>query len=161
ENPQLRARGLERLRRDLLTRARDYYDQFARQQSDDPALEAMRGRAYGRLARVTAELGARDEAARLHQQAREVFERLRPPHPLARLSVRGWARPPRGRASLRGPPGRKADAPAARGDASPRRGRLPRDHPAVTGYQVELARTVGDVSRLDLMAGRLDSAGTI
>ena len=75
-SPQLKAHGLENLRRDLLLQARDFYEKFVQTQGDEPALQAERGRAYVRLAEITAEMGSRDEAIRLAQQAQAIFEKL-------------------------------------------------------------------------------------
>jgi len=75
-SPELKALALEPLRRELLGQAKDFYEQLARQQADNPGLQAERGRAYLRLADITEALGDRARAVVLANQARLIFEGL-------------------------------------------------------------------------------------
>jgi serine/threonine-protein kinase len=81
EIPELKGQALESLRRDLLKEAKDFYEQFARQQADKPDLQAERGQAYLRLAQITEDFGNRMEAVALARQAQEVFEALSKGYP--------------------------------------------------------------------------------
>jgi tetratricopeptide (TPR) repeat protein len=76
DNRRLKAADLHDLRKDLLATAIPFYEEFVRQKSDDPELEAERGEAYGQLAMVREALGDRDQALAGYQQALEIFTRL-------------------------------------------------------------------------------------
>jgi serine/threonine-protein kinase len=76
ESPELKALGVEKVRRDLLAQARDFYEKLVAEHGDEPGLQAERGRSYLRLAQITAELGDRRQAIALAEQARGLFEEL-------------------------------------------------------------------------------------
>jgi serine/threonine-protein kinase len=76
ETVELKAFRLEKVRKDLLAQARDFYEKLVAEHGDEPGLQAERGRSYLRLAQITAELGDRRQAITLAQQARSVFEDL-------------------------------------------------------------------------------------
>src|SRR5262249_343581 len=81
EDPELKSRNLEPLRRKLLQGARDYYERFVAEHPDDPGLLADLARAYRRLGQIP---GVRDSpAGRIDpfQKKREVLERLHADHP--------------------------------------------------------------------------------
>jgi tetratricopeptide (TPR) repeat protein len=80
EDPELKARNLEPLRRKLLQRARDYYEDFVREHSGDPDLEAELGRTYGRLGIIAAVLDSPPRSIPLFEKKRAVFERLHAEH---------------------------------------------------------------------------------
>jgi serine/threonine protein kinase len=77
----LKAHGLDRLRKEILAASKSYYDYFVQEQSGDPKLEAERGRAYGRLADIEADLGNPKDAVALYKQADDVFVGLRRRYP--------------------------------------------------------------------------------
>src|SRR5262249_10841421 len=52
ENPKLKTRDLEDLRRELLKTAQEFYEKFVAERGADPNLQAELGRAYSRLAAV-------------------------------------------------------------------------------------------------------------
>jgi serine/threonine-protein kinase len=81
EADQLKALGLEKLRKDLLGQAKDFYEHLVNQASDQPALQAERGRSYLRLAEITGELGNRQQAISFVQEAHALFEELSRAHP--------------------------------------------------------------------------------
>jgi serine/threonine-protein kinase len=74
ESADLKAVGVEKVRRDLLAQARDFYEKLIAEHGDEPGLQAERGRSYLRLAQITAELGDRAQAMTLAQRARAFFE---------------------------------------------------------------------------------------
>jgi tetratricopeptide (TPR) repeat protein len=76
ESPQLKAHGLEKLRLALLAQAKSYYERFVQAQSDRAEVNAERGRAYLRVAEITADTGERHKAIEYYRRAREVFEQL-------------------------------------------------------------------------------------
>src|SRR5262249_8363580 len=57
ENPRLKQGDFHDLRKALLASAVPFYEKFVLQVSDDPGLEAERGRAYQRLGIVRKEMG--------------------------------------------------------------------------------------------------------
>jgi serine/threonine-protein kinase len=71
---QLKARGLESLRRDLLTSAVSFYEQLVQEDADDPSLLAERGRAYGRLGDIHRLLGRSAQAEEAYSQAVKLLE---------------------------------------------------------------------------------------
>jgi serine/threonine protein kinase len=76
ESPQLKAHGLEKLRLALLAQAKSYYERFVQAESGRAEVNAELGRAYLRLAEITADTGERHRAIEYYQRAREVFEQL-------------------------------------------------------------------------------------
>ncbi len=57
QNPTLKVHALEGFRKDLLLQAREFYEQFIREQFDAPSVRYDLGLAYQRLAEVHRELG--------------------------------------------------------------------------------------------------------
>jgi serine/threonine-protein kinase len=84
ENPRLKQGDFHDLRKSLLSSAVPFYEKFVQQVSDDPVLEAERGRAYDRLARVRKEMGELKEARADYESALAIFTRLATEHPSAR-----------------------------------------------------------------------------
>jgi tetratricopeptide (TPR) repeat protein/tRNA A-37 threonylcarbamoyl transferase component Bud32 len=76
DDPELKARNLEPLRRKLLGRARDYYEGFIREHPDDPALLAELGMAHGRLGVITVVLDSPPQSIEHFERKRAIFERL-------------------------------------------------------------------------------------
>jgi tetratricopeptide (TPR) repeat protein len=81
DSPQLRSAGLEKLRQALLAQAQEFYDRLAKERGEDAGLQTERGRAYLRLAAITAQLGQRVAAAENALQARDVFDGLARQYP--------------------------------------------------------------------------------
>ena len=80
ESELLSAPGLQRLRRELLTAALEFYTEFTQERSDDPTLQIELAGAQYRLGRIHAELG--NGAARTaNDEAIRMFERLRDQDP--------------------------------------------------------------------------------
>jgi serine/threonine-protein kinase len=73
--------GLQPLRKKLLESALKYYQEFVRQDGDDPELRAQLGDAYYRVGRITAETGSRTEALSAFHRARDLYEGLAKAHP--------------------------------------------------------------------------------
>ena len=76
QDDRLKAEDLEPLRRDLLQTARGFYEQFVRQQPDDPDVRAAWGWAHHRLASITAEIGSKQEAITIQRTAVSTFRQL-------------------------------------------------------------------------------------
>ncbi|HKQ48314.1 MAG TPA: serine/threonine-protein kinase [Phycisphaerae bacterium] len=95
DSPDLKARGLETLRRELLETARGFYDRFLQQKSDDPALQADLGDAHINLGNIDRIIARIDHAEASYTRARDVFEslvRAAPTEPLFRRKLAtAWA----------------------------------------------------------------------
>jgi serine/threonine-protein kinase len=81
EEVLLKEPGLQPLRKKLLETALQFYQGFVEEEPGDLALEAERGRAYYRLALLTADIGSQPRAIDLLEQARTTFENLSQRHP--------------------------------------------------------------------------------
>jgi serine/threonine-protein kinase len=78
ENPRLLRKepGTQEIRRALLERARQYYENFLAERGDDPGLRAEAAAAYFRLAGIIHALSPGPDALALYEKAREIQEGL-------------------------------------------------------------------------------------
>lgn len=76
ESPELRAVGLEELRRQLLDTAREFYQQFAQGSDESGQMRRELGVAWERQGRISRIVGNREEAQAAFQEALNVFEAL-------------------------------------------------------------------------------------
>jgi serine/threonine protein kinase/tetratricopeptide (TPR) repeat protein len=76
DNRLLKEADFHELRRALLESAIPFYEEFVKQKSDDPELEAERGRAYGDLAELRDDLGEVDKACVGLEEKLAIFRRL-------------------------------------------------------------------------------------
>ncbi len=76
QDERLKQQDLEPLRRDLLQIASGFYEQFTRQQPEDPDLLAAWGWSHDRLANITAEIGSKREAIAMTTRAVDTFAAL-------------------------------------------------------------------------------------
>src|SRR5262245_7155252 len=67
---------MEKIRRDLLTRALEFYQNFLKEKSDDPGLRQDTGRAYQRVGDIQEMLGAYAAAEKAYQEAIKLFAEL-------------------------------------------------------------------------------------
>ena len=75
-SPDLKAHGLEKLRKNLLTTARDFYQQLDRQPLHNQALQVKLADAFKNLGFISQELGDLPEALRNYDQMRLAYESL-------------------------------------------------------------------------------------
>ncbi len=75
-SPELKAHGLEKLRKDLLTTARDFYQQLDRQPLRNQALQVKLAEAYKNLGYISQELGDLPAAIHNYDQMRLAYESL-------------------------------------------------------------------------------------
>jgi serine/threonine protein kinase len=75
-DPELKRSDFHRLRKKLLEGALPFFQRIAEQKSDDPEVEARRGRAYRRLGVVRHALGENEAAIQDAEAARAIFARL-------------------------------------------------------------------------------------
>jgi tetratricopeptide (TPR) repeat protein len=76
DSPPLRAAGLEKLRRDLLLQAKEFYERFVDRQPGEPALQAELGNGHARLGDILQALGDTAAAEGHYARAVEIFEDL-------------------------------------------------------------------------------------
>jgi eukaryotic-like serine/threonine-protein kinase len=76
EDQDLKAKGLEPLRRKLLTAARDYYAEFVQERGDVPALRAEFAAAHMRLGSITEDIADKGKAIEEYQQALALCQQL-------------------------------------------------------------------------------------
>lgn len=76
EDLLLNAPHMEPMRRRLLQSAREFYEQFVRERSNDPTLQAELARAYWRMGNITRQTGSKDESRALFEKAIEIQQRL-------------------------------------------------------------------------------------
>ncbi len=81
ENEKLRDRGFFELRKELLASVLPHYQALAALQTDDPALEAERARAYGKMGSIRMALGENEQALRDYREMAAVFSSLIARHP--------------------------------------------------------------------------------
>ena len=72
EDPQLKAHGLEPLRKRLLETARQFYDEFVQVRTDDASLQLERAKAYRQLASISDALGEKQDAIQLLHKGRVI-----------------------------------------------------------------------------------------
>jgi serine/threonine-protein kinase len=76
ESSELKAHGLEGLRRELLGQAKDFYERFANDESSEPDVQLERGSAYLRLARIHKRLGDHSAAEGFYRKGLSVLQGL-------------------------------------------------------------------------------------
>jgi serine/threonine-protein kinase len=68
--------GLQPLRRQLLSQALAYYQDFIKQRAEDPTLQREMAEACRRAGEITGEIGSREEAIRVFEKGISLFEPL-------------------------------------------------------------------------------------
>jgi serine/threonine-protein kinase len=81
EDKLLNEPHMEKLRKDLLGAAREFYQKFADLRQGDPTAQADLGTAYLRLAKIAQIVGESREASGHAERARTIFEALTQAHP--------------------------------------------------------------------------------
>jgi tetratricopeptide (TPR) repeat protein len=155
ENPDLRARGLEPLRRRLLESAVGYFQTFAREEADDPEVRAEQGRALLRLGDLHRLLGQNGQAEEALGRARDLFQGLADAHPHELAYQQDLARSLRSQGALYQLTGRLGQAEEALGQAHGLCHRLAQAHPDQPRCQEDLAETLLNLGSVRYKAGRL------
>ncbi|MFO0949809.1 MAG: protein kinase [Isosphaeraceae bacterium] len=83
ESSLLQVEGMQPLRRELLETALAYYKDFLRKRADDPTMRADLGAAYTRVARITDQIGTREETLTAWREAQAIAESLHRERPEA------------------------------------------------------------------------------
>ena len=81
EDPQLKAQNLENLRQRLLLTAKQFYEQFTAEKSDNPQLQHALGGALLRLGSIDLQMGQNDQAEQYFQRAMASASLLLEAHP--------------------------------------------------------------------------------
>jgi tetratricopeptide (TPR) repeat protein/tRNA A-37 threonylcarbamoyl transferase component Bud32 len=81
ESAELKARGLEKLRTNLLETAAEFYEKLVKEEQGDASLEAERGRAYWRLGRLYQDTGRNQQAETALRQSVAIWKQLADQHP--------------------------------------------------------------------------------
>jgi serine/threonine-protein kinase len=81
ESVLLHEPGLQPLRKKLLEAAREFYDRLVKDRRQDAGAHIDLGRAYFRLAQITADIESETKAIALHQQALPIFTALNQEQP--------------------------------------------------------------------------------
>jgi tetratricopeptide (TPR) repeat protein/predicted Ser/Thr protein kinase len=76
DSTELKAHGLEPLRKHLLETAREFYEKFAQQHAQDPALQADLAEAHLRLGNILREMGDSAGAIDNYQRSTELYDAL-------------------------------------------------------------------------------------
>jgi tetratricopeptide (TPR) repeat protein len=161
ENRQLKARGLEKFRDDLLREAREFTEQLVRIQADDPRLRAEQGNAYLGLGQITELLGSRADAMNLYQTAEHIFARLTEQVPSDADYQDGLGRALHQQGNLHQYVGRSVDALACYQRALILREKLARGHPDHHDYEEKLHETVFQTARLHQLTKQFTRAAAV
>jgi serine/threonine protein kinase/tetratricopeptide (TPR) repeat protein len=153
-NPKLREKDFFQLRKELLETALPFYEKFARENSDDPEMEAARGRAYHRLAEVRHALGELEAAAADYREMRAVFARLVEAFPGEPAYRSELARSQTNLGIALAHLGQRREAEAAYRAAAPLLEHLAGECPDVPAYQRDLALTQTNLGNLLRELGR-------
>jgi len=112
ESTLLHAPGLQPLRKQLLEDALRYYHGFVQRLGNQAGVQAELAAALARVAKITSEIGSKEEAMGYLRQARAIYEALAAAHPADARLKRELARSIAAVALLRGETGRRQEAVA-------------------------------------------------
>jgi serine/threonine-protein kinase len=158
ENERLKEADFHGLRKDLLQTAVPFYEEFVKQVTDDPALEAKRGLAYQRLALVRAEMGEHDAAIHEYSEMRSIFTRLADGHREEPAYRTRLAASHHNLGSLLMDSGQWAAAEKELRLAIGQDEQMVKDYPGVAEYRHDLALTHNSMSTLLAALGRRNEA---
>jgi serine/threonine-protein kinase len=151
ESVLLNEPGLQPLRKKLLEAAREFYEKFVQERSQDAGVQGELGKALFRLAQITGEIDTEAKAIDLHQQALRIFAKLAGDNPSSEELQRDLASCYHQLGRLY----RLTDQPAKSQESYTNAlhiwEQLLHDHPDSEPYQAEIARTelgLGNGSRL-------------
>lgn len=124
ESTLLDAPGLKPLRQELLENVRRYYQSYVQRPGNRAAGGAELAAALARLARITAEIGPKEEALGYLRQARGIYEALAAANPSVAFYRYQLAEIVNSIAKIQQDPGTREKAPETRdGFAAPNEGR--------------------------------------
>jgi tetratricopeptide (TPR) repeat protein len=153
-NKRLSERGFQELRHELLKYLVPFYEEFTKQQQNDPELEAERGAAFHRLAFVRAELGETHQAVADYEQMRVIFAGLAAQHPDVPQYRQELANSHNNLGNLLRDLGKRAEAEVAHRAALKLREELAAQHPELPRYRQDLAASHNNLGVLLYDLGR-------
>jgi serine/threonine protein kinase/tetratricopeptide (TPR) repeat protein len=148
QEPRLEAEDLHALRKDLLASAVAFYEEFVRQLSDDPVLEAERAGAYGDLGFIRQEMGENEQALKHYEQARAIYARLAGEFPADAGHRNALAGTDNNLAIILERLGRRGEAAEAYRQSLSTREKLVKEFPDDVEYRKELAQTLTNLGDL-------------
>ena len=135
DNPKLKEKDFFQLRKELLETALPFYQKFVEERSDDPDLEAARGRAYLRLALVRQRDGGEGSGPdRFRSDAGPIFAQLAADFPSVPAYRQELARSHNNLGNLLVGLGKREEAEAAYRAALEIQEQLAADFPSVPEY---------------------------
>jgi tetratricopeptide (TPR) repeat protein len=152
DDPRLKERDLEALRKELLQTATKFHERFLQRHQNDPQQKADLGRAYRRLAKLSVDVGDRDKGTALYRQALDVFAALTAGHAESAEYLDELAQSNRELAGVLLDTGQRPDAARAYERAHVIWEKLVKEHPDRWDYAVKLGKVysdLGDVTRRD------------
>jgi serine/threonine protein kinase/Flp pilus assembly protein TadD len=157
-DPDLKRADFYKLRKKLLESAIPFFQKIATQRSDDPEVEAGRGRAYLWLAHVRVALGENEAAIRDWEEMRTIFARLTAEFPTVPEYRYKLAASHSNLANSLKRLGQHVEAEAAFRQAMGMKQKLIADFPTEPVYRQELAETHSDLGMLLQALGRREEA---
>jgi serine/threonine-protein kinase len=158
ESKLLDVPGLQPLRKDLLERARSYYQGFIRQRGADRSVRAELAATYYRVARITELIGSRQDALAAHRQALAIYGDLIRANPEVARFQSDLAIVCNDLGNLLGDLGQPAEALRVQQQGLAIREAVARAHPHGARYQNELAKSYANVASLLANTGRQTEA---
>jgi serine/threonine protein kinase len=146
------------LRKELLAAAVPFYEEFVRQQSDDPAVENDRGKALMELAYVRDEMGDKEAALADYGTALALFARLAEQFPAVPEYRQSAAKSYHDRGLLLDALGRRNEAENEYHAALALEKRLAEQFPDVPEYRFAVANSHNNLGLLLQNLGRLDES---
>jgi serine/threonine protein kinase/tetratricopeptide (TPR) repeat protein len=154
DDPDLKRADFHRLRKKLLESAIPFFQKIAEQKSDDPEVEARRGRAYDRLGDVRRTMGENEAAVQDSEAAQAIFVRLTADFPTVPSYRHGLANSHQKRARALIPLGRYEVAEAAYGQALDSYEQLGANFASEPTYRHNLATGYDDLGALMYLLGK-------
>lgn len=163
ESPEMKAKGVEKLRAKLLGDAVEYYQQFVQdEEGQEPESQAERAKTFFRLAILEAEIGKHVQAEEHYQVALLIQKGLLSSHPTHTNGYRGDIALTLHRLGmLYTGTGRSDQAEKTYLEALPLCRELVAHHPEVTDYRVRLGYTLQNLGVLYSNKGLKDQAEKI
>ena len=158
ESPKLKARGMEKFRKDLLQNAKEFYEQFIRERLDVPEVRQDLGLAHIRLAKIHQALGDFSAAQTSSEKAILILGELARAQPDVADQQRDLAASYFELGAVSYDVGRFNPAQEAYNQALAIQTKLAAEHPAVAKYRRAVATTQNALGRLFSRAGQYDKA---
>jgi tetratricopeptide (TPR) repeat protein len=158
ESPKLKAQGMEKFRRDLLQNAKEFYEEFIREQLDLPEVRQDLGLAHVRLAKIHEALGEFAAAQTLSEKAIDILGELVRGHADVVDYQRDLAAGHFELGAVHSDSGRFDKAEAAYQQALAIQKKLAADQPEAAEYRRALATTQDGLGSLYTRAGHYEKA---